>query len=385
MQDVFIRGTSAVLPNAPVSNDDMESVLGQIGDRPARERRIVLSRNGIRQRYYAMDPATRQPTHTNARLTAESVRGLVGADFSLPDLDVLACGTSSPDQMAPGHGVMVHGELPEAASCEAVSLAGICCSGVAALRYAALTVAAGQARTAVATGSETASTFMRSEQFTAQYEAQLTAMERRPELAFDGVFLRWMLSDGAGALLLGQQPAEHGLSFRLDWIELRSYAHEQAACMYAGARKRDQGSLQGWRALPADAWSASGAMTFQQDVRQLNEHIVALTIERALPEVLARRPLAADAIDWFLPHYSSEYFRPRIQQGLRRIGFEIPEERWFTNLPEVGNVGSASIYLMLDALQRESSLAPGQRVLCFVPESGRFSAAYMLLTVVEAA
>lgn len=374
-----------MLPNAPVSNDDMESVLGQIGDRPARERRIVLSRNGIRQRYYAVDPATRQPTHTNARLTAEAVKGLVGADFSLPDLDVLACGTSSPDQMAPGHGVMVHGELPEAASCEAVSLAGICCSGVAALRYAALTVSAGQASTAVATGSETASTFMRSEQFTAQYEAQLSAMERRPELAFDGVFLRWMLSDGAGALLLGRQPAEHGLSFRLDWIELRSYAHEQAACMYAGARKQAEGGLQGWRELPADAWSASGAMTFQQDVRQLNEHIVALTIERALPEVLARRPLAADAIDWFLPHYSSEYFRPRIQQGLRRIGFEIPEDRWFTNLPEVGNVGSASIYLMLDALQRETSLAPGQRVLCFVPESGRFSAAYMLLTVVEGA
>ena len=382
MQDVYIRGISTVLPNAAITNDDMEAVLGQIGERPARERRIVLARNGIQSRYYAVDPDTRQPTASNAALCAEAVRGLQGDAFALPELDVLACGTSSPDQIAPGHGVMVHGELPEAGVCEAVSLAGICCAGMAALRYAALTVAGGQARHAVATGSETASSFMRSEQFAAQYEAQVAALERRPELAFDGVFLRWMLSDAAGALLLGDAPAGDGPSLRLDWIELRSYAHAQAACMYAGAKKLPDGRLKGWRDFAPDELAATGALSFQQDVRQLNEHIVGLTVEQALPEVLARHPLRADEVRWFLPHYSSEYFRKRIHAGLSRIGFEIPDERWFTNLHEVGNVGSASIYLMMDALLRSGRLDAGDKVLCFVPESGRFSAAYMLLTAI---
>ncbi len=117
-------------------------------------------------------------------------------------------------------------------------------------------------------------------------------------------------------------------------------------------------------------------------MRQLNEHIVGLTVEQALPEVLARHPLRADEVRWFLPHYSSEYFRKRIHAGLSRIGFEIPDERWFTNLHEVGNVGSASIYLMMDALLRSGRLDAGDKVLCFVPESGRFSAAYMLLTAI---
>ena len=59
----------------------------------------------------------------------------------------------------------------------------------------------------------------------------------------------------------------------------------------------------------------------------------------------------------------------------------IPQERWFTTLPESGNVGSASIWIMLEALQRSGRLKPGERVLCIVPESGRAMVGFMMLTV----
>jgi 3-oxoacyl-[acyl-carrier-protein] synthase-3 len=39
---------------------------------------------------------------------------------------------------------------------------------------------------------------------------------------------------------------------------------------------------------------------------------------------------------------------------------------------------------MLDEFLRERRPAPGERVLCMVPESGRFNTAYLQLTVVEA-
>jgi 3-oxoacyl-[acyl-carrier-protein] synthase-3 len=87
-------------------------------------------------------------------------------------------------------------------------------------------------------------------------------------------------------------------------------------------------------------------------------------------------------LDWYVPHYSSEYFRQPVYDKLRAMDFEIPFERWFTNLATKGNTGSASIYIMLDELYRSGRLAPGQKILCFVPESARFSAGYMLLTVV---
>ncbi len=47
----YITGTSAFLPNAPVRNDEIESILGMIGGKPSRARRIVLRNNGIRERY----------------------------------------------------------------------------------------------------------------------------------------------------------------------------------------------------------------------------------------------------------------------------------------------------------------------------------------------
>ena len=79
---------------------------------------------------------------------------------------------------------------------------------------------------------------------------------------------------------------------------------------------------------------------------------------------------------------SSEYFRPTFVDSLATVGLPIPQQRWFTNLTVRGNIGSASIFIMLDELVRSARLSAGQRILCFVPESGRFSSAFMHLTVV---
>jgi 3-oxoacyl-[acyl-carrier-protein] synthase-3 len=376
----YIQRLSSFLPNAAVANDDMEAVLGQTGGRPSRLRKVILRANGIRTRHYVLDPQTGRPRYDNAQITAAAVRGLAGDGFDLSDLDLLACGTSSPDQLMPGHAVMVHGELGPM-PCETVSLAGICCSGIAALKYAYLAVVSGQARHAVATGSEVASTFMRAGQFPRESAATAAELEQRPELAFDRDFLRWMLSDGAGAVLLGAEPGGHGLSLRVEWIELLSYAHEQPACMYAGAERGDDGRLRGWRDYGSAAEAAAaGAFTVKQDVRQLNDHVVQLTMVRPLTEVRRRHPLGPGDIRWFVPHYSSAYFRELTACGLELAGFPIPKERWFTNLARVGNVGSASPFLALEELVRTGGLRPGDQVLVFVPESGRFSAAFMLLT-----
>jgi 3-oxoacyl-[acyl-carrier-protein] synthase-3 len=79
---------------------------------------------------------------------------------------------------------------------------------------------------------------------------------------------------------------------------------------------------------------------------------------------------------------SSEYFRQPIARSLEKIGFGIPQDRWFTNLTTCGNTGSASMYVMLDELVRSDRLKRGEHLLCFIPESGRFTSAYLHLTVV---
>lgn len=154
LSNVFINDTSIFLPNERVSNDDMELYLGFINGKPSRSKKIVLRNNGIKTRYYALEKGGKH-THTNAQMTALAVRELFDNDpDKLKDIELLSCGTSSPDQMMPSHGVMVHGWLPEARAIEVVSPAGVCCAGMHAFKYAFMAIKCGEVKEAVATGSE---------------------------------------------------------------------------------------------------------------------------------------------------------------------------------------------------------------------------------------
>jgi 3-oxoacyl-[acyl-carrier-protein] synthase-3 len=67
---------------------------------------------------------------------------------------------------------------------------------------------------------------------------------------------------------------------------------------------------------------------------------------------------------------------------LQDINFSIPLNRWFTNLADKGNTGSASFYIMLEELFASGRLKKGDRILGMIPESGRFSVGWILLAVV---
>lgn len=374
--EVFLTRTGAFLPFAPVGNEEIEDVLGRVGGKASRARRLVLRSNGIQSRHYAIDRATGEPAMSNAQLTAAAIRAL-GDDIG--HVDCLATGTSLPDQLLPNHAVMVHGELgwPRL---EVVSCAGICLAGTAALKHAWLAVRAGEARRAVATGSELVSPILLARNFDAEVEHKLRALEERPEIAFEKDFLRWMLSDGAGAVLLETAP-RGPLSLRIDWIELSSAAHELPVCMYAGADKNDDDTLRGWMQFPPTAWSAQSVFAIKQDVRLLNSNI-ARAIREPLSEIMEKRNLRADQIDWFLPHLSSQYFVQSTVDSLAAVGLPIPQERWFSNLVTKGNTGSASPYIMLDELFRSGHIKPGHKVLMLVPESGRFSSGFIYMEAV---
>jgi len=379
---VYINDLATFLPNQPISNDQMEGVLGLVNQLPSRTRRIILRNNKIKDRYYAIDPETGLSTHSNAELSAAAVRNLQPYDdFSLEDIQCLCCGTSSPDQILPGHAPMVHGELG-GSNCEVLSASGVCAAGMSALKYAWMNVALGLSENAVATGSELASSFLHARMCGEVDPDKAEQLKSQPSLSFEADFLRWMLSDGAGAAFLSNTPSTRGISLRIDWIDLISYANEMETCMYAGADKLADGTIRGWREHASIADTiANSTFLIKQDVKLLNEEVVTVAIERALARIVAKYDLNAETIDWFLPHYSSDYFRDDLHRRMGKIGFAIPTERWFTNLSSKGNTGSASIYIMLEELFHSGQLKKGEKLLCFIPESGRFSMCYMLLTV----
>lgn len=374
--DVYLTRTASYLPLEPVGNDEMEDVLGKIGGRASKARRLVLRSNGIQRRHYALDRKTGEAVMTNAEMAARAVEALgdIGA------VDCLAAATSRPDQLMPGHGVMVHGELgwPRL---EVVSLAGICVAGAAAFKHAWLSVRAGNATRTVAVASELASLGLHARNFEAEAEHKLQELESRPEIAFEKDFLRWMLSDGAGAVLLENKP-NGPLSLRVDWVELSSAANELSACMYSGAEKNADGSLTGWQRFTPEEWATRSIFTVKQDVKLLNDNVTRATLIEPLKELVKKYDLGGQTIDWFLPHISSNYFAEPVAAGLVEAGLNIPRVNWFTNLTEKGNTGSASPFIMLDELFKSGRIKKGHKLLMFVPESGRFSSCFIFMEAV---
>ncbi len=374
--DVFLTRTASFLPLEPVGNEEMEAVLGMVGGKPSKARRIVLRNNGIQHRHYALDRVTGLPVMTNAQMAAEAVRAL----GDIGKVDSLATATSRPDQLMPGHGVMVHGELGWP-SLEVLSMSGICVAGAAAFKHAWLAVRAGDAQRAVAVASELASVALHARNFEAEVEHKVKELEERPEIAFEKDFLRWMLSDGSGAVLLETKP-NGPLSLKVNWVELFSAAHELPACMYSGAEKNDDTTLTGWQQFSSQECAARSVLAVKQDVKLLNENVIRATLTNPLRELVNKHNLSGQTIDWFLPHYSSKYFAEPVAAGVVEAGLNIPRENWFTNLFEKGNTGSASPYIMLDELFHSGRIKKGHKLLMYIPESGRFSSGFIFMEAV---
>ncbi|GHT09343.1 hypothetical protein FACS189426_07480 [Bacteroidia bacterium] len=377
IRNVYITFIAKYLPNSPVSNDEMEQYLGLINQKPSLARRVILRSNGIQQRYYALDKEG-NVTHTNIDMAARAVQLLCEQGLFVDNIDLLSAATASPEQVMPSHGVMVHGKLG-GKNAEVVSFAGSCCTGIQALKYAWLSVLSGDKENAVCVASERFSAWMRGRYFEEEIK-KLSQISEKPIIAFEKEFLRWMLSDGAAAVLLQKEPAKSGISFKIEWIDICSYANIRETCMYAGGEKDENGELHGWASFPEEEWLTKSLFSLKQDTRQLSESITQLG-GLFLKEVVEKRKLKIEEIDWFLPHLSSMFFKDKIKEELESSDLSIPEEKWFINLPTVGNVASASNFLMLEELYHFGRLEKGQKILMMTPESARFSYGYCLLTV----
>jgi len=380
LRKFYITSTSVFLPNDPVSSDEMETYLGLINNKPSKSRKIVLRNNGIKTRYYALTKEGKA-THTNAEMTALAIKSLFAGDPDrIKNLELLSCGTSTPDQMIPSHGVMTHGWLPETDAIEVVSPSGVCCAGMHAFKYAFMAIKANDVRLAVATGSERFSGLLVSNVF--EEEAQkLIELKKNPFIGFEKEFLRWMLSDGAAAFLLSDKPNKTGLSLRVDWIEGISYANEMETCMYMGAEKLPDGTLKGYMDYTPEEIISKSILSIKQDIKLLSDNIVPLGGKK-IKEIFERRGIHPEEVDYFLPHISSDYFKSKIFDIMELYGKGIPYEKWFLNLSTMGNVGAASVYLMVHELYHSGKLKKGEKILLLVPESGRFSYMYAMLTVV---
>ncbi|WP_312412831.1 iron-containing redox enzyme family protein [Comamonas sp.] len=368
---VYIESAGHFMPGAPVANDGMDAYVAPLNRLSERIKRRILAENGIQQRHYAIAPDG-STTYSNAQMAKGAIEAaLAQAARPLADIGFLASGSSGGDALMPGFASMIQGEMA-APPMELLSVHGVCAASVGALQSAALAVEHGTHGHALAVASEMPSRLFKRSRYAGQdYNTD-----------FDAHFLRWMLSDGAGAVLLGQGaalPQRPDLRLKLRWTHQRSFAGDYPVCMQLGLthdRQRSHLDFPSW----ADA-EAAGALSLRQDIRLL-PHLFDVCIHE-YARIAHQGWLPERGIDHFLCHYSSEKFIPVVDELLNKAQLSIPRERWWSNLAWRGNTGAASIFVMIaEYLQTQHArLKPGDTMLCFVPESGRFTAGYMLLEV----
>lgn len=368
--NVYIVSAGRFLPGEPIDNDQLDQYIALINQQSSRIKKRILNDNGIVTRHYGIN--TKGETQVSAaQMAANAINHcLQQTNIDLEDVSMLCTGTSGADVLMPGFANMLQGHM-HAAPMETRSHHGICASGIAALKDAANHVDNGTHQYAVVA--------------TAEYPSRLFKKVRYEPMGYDidfnAHFLRWMLSDGAGALCLANTPAgQTRLSLKLDWAYTKSFSGDYPTCMQMGLKKDNDS--QSFMDYPSFSFAeADGALTLRQDIRLLPQLFEVGIHEYA--ELVKHRWLDPNSIDHFLCHYSSEKLGTVCNELMSKAGLAIPRERWYSNLAACGNTGAASIFIMLADFLAQKELKEGEKIFCFVPESGRFTVSYMQFTVVN--
>ena len=367
---VYIESAAYHLPGEPIDNQHMDAYIAPINRISGRIKNKILAENGIITRYYAIDAEGNTHT-THAQLAAKAINAcLEKAGETIKNVSLLTMGSTGSDALIPGFANMVQGELG-AQPMETLSSLGVCAAGITAINYAAQAIELGAHSQSLVVAAEMPSRIFKRSRFE----------PRGYTSDFDAHFLRWMLSDGAGAFLLTDKPSNNKKTrLKINWVHQKSFAGDYPVCMQLGLTEDRSTSFLDFPS--SSAAEAAGALALRQDIRLL-PHLFDVSIHEYV-KLVADGWITSNEIDHFLCHYSSERFIPVVEELLAKAGLSIPRERWYSNLKSRGNTGSASIFIMLAEFLETHEVNAGEKIFCFIPESGRMTAAYMLIEVEDA-
>ncbi|HIG84719.1 MAG TPA: hypothetical protein EYG40_06075 [Verrucomicrobia bacterium] len=359
----YITGTGGYLPGDAINNEDISKYIGKLeGESEIKEK--ILRMNGIKQRHYALD-RHQDPTHDVYELAALAVEDCLNNCGYKESIGYLSTGTTNAPLVAPGLASIVHSRLAEMGilqeSIEINSNSGICTSAAQAIINACRVVRLGEQASALSVGVDQPSDILKSTSIDVPSDRDSHADDIKNSKWFMSVFLRFMLSDGAGAFLIQDEPAPDGISFQVNWTHSKSFANEAPLCMKLESR----------------------TLLLSQDVNVLNQYMSQYSRE----SVISAMETNNDRLGSYrivLPHLSSYFFRRMMLKIIRELcsGSDETVDYW-TNLETVGNTGTASIYLMLNEYIKSHDLRGGDKILLFVPESGQFNFVIISLTVVR--
>ena len=296
-----IAGTGSALPRTIVTNADLAARVDTSDE-------WIVERTGIRQRHIA------EPDETTATLGADAARAaLAAAGLEPGDIGMIVLATATPDNTFPATATKVQALLG-IDDCVAFDVGAVCSGFLYALTVADTMLRAGQARHALVIGAETFSRIL-------DWQDRTTCV---------------LFGDGAGAVVLSAESGgERGV--------LASKLHAQGK--YGEMLYVDGGP------------STTGTVGHvRMHGREVFRHAVT-NLAAVLGEVLDEAGLAADAIDWVVPHQANLRI---IDATARKLN--LAAGRVVVTVDRHANTSAASVPLALDVAVRDGRIRPGDLV-----------------------
>lgn len=301
-----ILGCGSYLPAKVMTNADLAQIVDTSDE-------WITERTGIKSRHIAADGELTSDLAYNAAIAAMEHAG-VTAD----ELDLIVLATATPDNTFPATAVKVQARLGMTRGA-AFDVQAVCSGFVYALSVADNFIKAGQAKTVLVIGAETFSRIL-------DWNDRTTCV---------------LFGDGAGAVVLR---ATEGAGTAEDQGILSTHLHSDG-------KHHDLLYVDGG---PSSTQTVGHVRMRGQEVFK---HAV-VNLADVVKEALAANGLAADAIDWLVPHQANR----RIIEGTGRK-LKLPAERVVVTVDHHGNTSAASIPLALAEAVNDGRIKRGDMLL----------------------
>jgi 3-oxoacyl-[acyl-carrier-protein] synthase-3 len=346
MTQVAITGTGSYLPGEPLTNADLERLVGPIPD-------DILEGIQVKRRHWMIDPETGEHRTSNSEMATEAVRqALAAAELEPRQVELIVSSTASPEYHLPPMVTLVQERLG-IPKCATTEIRSGCAGFVEAMDVAWMYLDRGTYSTAVVVGSEAISPLL-VPVYRGKDPEQIRLRDRMNPYNF---------GDGAGALVLqaGDGAGDGGIL----GSAIASVGGERGIAMqviggstHAPLHKQLEAKL--LVELKVDV-VASGEVT----PHVLTEGLVA---------VLQASGVTAEDIDvCVIPEGNAGYMVEELKEaGLLTPEWLALEGKIIENLTEVGATGSAAVPLAVDDAARKGRLKPGDKVMMLAIETSKW-------------
>ena len=338
-----LYGSGCALPRLRLSTEKLlKRVEENMGIKQiSRQGSIVAKRMGIEYRHISRDMETpleaTRPDDSNPKLSARALaQALSEAAMSVNDISYLIGHTTSPHTLLPPNTSWVADELDYAGPYMELRQA---CTGFAnALQVAYGMILSGSNERIAIVGSETGSVFFDPRSIAASNDQLVNLVQ---------------MGDGAGAVIVGPNEGDGGP--KLEKFFFGTIGVKRAPGFYLSSGGSTNPYIGGEQSV----------CTFEHDFNSVREHGPTLFREA----LKSAREMGVDIkkIDWFLPHQANGRIDEVVQ---RELG--IPKHKVLVDADQVGNLGSASIWVALARVRKSKKLKPGDTLLVLGAEATKF-------------